>query len=68
LQALRHGTKNAEMMDIDPDLGGDANHAPGQRMVAAHRGWISENSPSSEREECFLLTSPFIEPATLSPG
>ena len=28
------------------------------------RGWMSENYISSQRrEKCFLLTSPFIEPA-----
>src|SRR5271167_1551470 len=28
------------------------------------RGWMSENYPSLQpREKCFLLTSPFIEPA-----
>src|SRR5271167_2414353 len=30
------------------------------------RGWMSENYPSLQRrEKCFLLTSPFIEPALL---
>ena len=28
-----------------------------------YRGWMSENYPSlQQREKCFLLTSPFIEP------
>src|SRR5271165_1122441 len=31
-----------------------------------HRGWMSENYPSLRpRGKCFLLTSPFIEPAKL---
>jgi len=32
-------------MNPNPDSGGDANNTPGQRMGAAHRGWMSENYP-----------------------
>ena len=45
LQALRHGTKNAQRMDLDPDLEGDADYAPGQHMEPHTGGWMSDNCP-----------------------
>src|SRR5438876_451763 len=59
LQALPHGTKNA------------ATEGPGYRATPRsttepHRGWMSDTyllHLHAEGEKCFLLTSPFIEPA-----
>ncbi len=45
LQALPHGTKNAQRMDLDPDLEGDADYAPGQHMEPHTGGWMSDNCP-----------------------
>src|SRR5881409_4037946 len=59
LQALPHGTKNA------------ATEGPGYRATPRsttepHRGWMSDTyllHLHAEGGKCFLLTSPFIEPA-----
>jgi len=45
--------------------GKSANRAPAKCIAAANRGWMSEKYlPSADQVKCFLLTSPFIEPAT----
>src|SRR5437763_16667114 len=59
LQARPHGTTNA------------ATEGPGYRATPRsttepHRGWMSDTyllHLHAEGEKCFLLTSPFIEPA-----
>jgi hypothetical protein len=42
------------------------NHARAKSVAAANRGWMSEKYlPPADQEKCFLLTSPFIEPAMI---
>jgi hypothetical protein len=52
---------------MDPNFShgnGKQNHAPAKRIAAASGGWMSEKFPLlAVEEKCFLLTSPFIEPA-----
>jgi len=43
------------------------DHAPAQSLADASGGWMSEKTPLLRTaEKCFLLTSPFIEPAMFS--
>src|SRR5438552_16439284 len=59
LQALRHGTKNAA-------TDGPGSGATPRSRTEPHRGWMSDTyllHLHAEGEKCFLLTSPFIEPA-----
>jgi hypothetical protein len=40
------------------------SHASANRVAAANRGSMSEKYlPPADQAKCFLLTSPFIEPA-----
>src|SRR5207253_9353864 len=59
LQALPHGTKNAA-------TDGPGYRATPRSTTEPHRGWMSDTyllHLHAEGEKCFLLTSPFIEPA-----
>src|SRR5438270_8588203 len=59
LQALPHGTKNAA-------TDGPGSRATPRSTTEPHRGWMSDTyllHLPAEGEKCFLLTSPFIEPA-----
>src|SRR5947208_3155332 len=59
LQALPHGTKNAATY-------GPGSGATPRSTTEPHRGWMSDTyllHLHAEGEKCFLLTSPFIEPA-----
>src|SRR5438874_2752541 len=61
LQALPHGTKNAA-------TDGPGYRATPRSTTEPHRGWMSDTyllHLHAEGEKCFLLTSPFIEPAHL---
>src|SRR5256885_6307727 len=63
LQALPHGTKNAA-------TDGPGYRATPRSTTEPHRGWMSDTyllHLHAEGEKCFLLTSPFIERATICP-
>src|SRR6266550_1408601 len=62
--ALPHGTKNAA-------TDGPGYRATPRSTTEPHRGWMSDTyllHLHAEGEKCFLLTSPFIEPAQSMAG
>ena len=60
--------KRNQMTPNAAQTGRKHRRAQARTSAAANRGWMSEKIlPRAVEGKCFYLTSPFIEPATLSP-